>query len=61
MVGEINARKTEHRRFNVILNRILCDITSATPSQFDPILTRLVGEFPKVECLLRAGRQPACR
>ena len=40
MVGQINARKTEYRRFNMILNRILCDITSArlpssTPSSSD--------------------------
>ena len=29
MVGQINARKMEYRRFNMILNRILCDLTSA--------------------------------
>jgi EAL domain-containing protein (putative c-di-GMP-specific phosphodiesterase class I) len=51
MVGQINARKTEYRRFNMILNRILCDITSASPPEFDAILERVVGEYPKIDCL----------
>ena len=29
MVGEINERKRQHRRFNVIQNRMLCDLTNA--------------------------------
>jgi EAL domain-containing protein (putative c-di-GMP-specific phosphodiesterase class I) len=51
MVGQINARKAEYRRFNMILNRILCDLTSAAPGEFDPILGRLVDEYPKIDCL----------
>jgi hypothetical protein len=51
MVGQINERKTEYRRFNMILNRILCDLTSASPPEFDALLARLVGEYPKIDCL----------
>ncbi len=51
MVGQINARKLEYRRFNLILNRILCDLTGATRQDFDVILGRLVGEYPKLDCL----------
>jgi hypothetical protein len=35
----------------MILNRILCDLTSASPPEFDVILARLVGEYPKIDCL----------
>jgi EAL domain-containing protein (putative c-di-GMP-specific phosphodiesterase class I) len=51
MVGEINERKRQHRRFNVIQNGILCDLTNAQASEFDEILHHLIDDFPKVECV----------
>ena len=51
MVAAINDRKRQHRRFNVILNRILCDLTNTQAAEFDEILAQLIADFPKVECL----------
>jgi EAL domain-containing protein (putative c-di-GMP-specific phosphodiesterase class I) len=51
MVGEINERKRQHRRFNVIQNGILCDLTTAQAAEFDEILLHLIDDFPKVECV----------
>jgi EAL domain-containing protein (putative c-di-GMP-specific phosphodiesterase class I) len=51
MVGAINGRKLQHRRFNVILNRILCDLTNTEAAAFDEILGRIIPEHPTVECL----------
>ena len=51
MVGTINERKRQHRRFNVIQNGILCDLTNAQASEFDEILAHLIDDFPKVECV----------
>jgi len=51
MVGEINERKRQHRRFNVIQNGILCDLTNAKATDFDDILRNLIEDFPKVECV----------
>jgi EAL domain-containing protein (putative c-di-GMP-specific phosphodiesterase class I) len=53
MVGQINARKVEYRRFNEILNHILGDLVGATADAFDHVLGRQVGEGedPKIDCL----------
>jgi hypothetical protein len=51
MVGQINARKLEYRRFNLILNRILGELAGATVGEFDGILSRQLGEDPKIDCL----------
>src|SRR4051812_28826893 len=51
MVNEINERKRQHRRFNVIQNGILCDLTNAQASEFDEILLHLIDDFPKVDCV----------
>ena len=51
MVGEINERKRQQRRFNVIQNRLLCDLTNAQVSEFDGIIAQLIGDLPKVECV----------
>jgi EAL domain-containing protein (putative c-di-GMP-specific phosphodiesterase class I) len=51
MVGAINGRKLQHRRFNVILNRILCDLGNTAAATFDDILARIIPEYPTVECI----------
>src|SRR4029077_2096030 len=44
MVGAINEKKRQHRRFNVIQNGILCDLTNAHASEFDEILQHLIDD-----------------
>jgi hypothetical protein len=51
MVGAINGRKVQHRRFNVILNRILCDLTMTPAAEFGTVLGRIIKEDPTIECL----------
>jgi EAL domain-containing protein (putative c-di-GMP-specific phosphodiesterase class I) len=51
MVGQINARKLEYRRFNLILNRIVGQLAGATVDEFDDILSRQLGDEPKIDCL----------
>jgi EAL domain-containing protein (putative c-di-GMP-specific phosphodiesterase class I) len=50
MVGEINRRKSEHRRLNVILNRLLCELTSADAAAFGSILAGASADYDKIEC-----------
>jgi EAL domain-containing protein (putative c-di-GMP-specific phosphodiesterase class I) len=51
MVGEINERKRAYRGFNDILARVLGELARADAGQFDAILSRIVDEDVKVECL----------
>ena len=51
MVGKINQRKLQHRRFNVILNQLLCELTTADASQFDELLSQTIRHYPTVECI----------
>jgi EAL domain-containing protein (putative c-di-GMP-specific phosphodiesterase class I) len=49
-VGLINDRRLRYRRFTGIFGRILSDLAAADVEQFGEILSRVVGEDPKVEC-----------
>lgn len=51
MVKEISERKGQHRRNSVILDRIVVDLAIAETHQFDRILTRVIADYPKAECL----------
>jgi EAL domain-containing protein (putative c-di-GMP-specific phosphodiesterase class I) len=51
MVGEINERKRAYRGFNEILARILGELADADAEHFDAILSRVVDDDSKVECL----------
>jgi len=51
MVTKINQRKLEHRRFNVILNQMLCELTNADASEFDELLAQAITRYPNVECI----------
>jgi len=60
MVEKINDRRLRHRRFNVVVNQMLCDLTGADVNEFDAILTAMIGRYPTVECayvLDRLGMQ----
>jgi EAL domain-containing protein (putative c-di-GMP-specific phosphodiesterase class I) len=50
MIDQINERKLRHRRVTAVLNRILADLVAADAAAFDAILSRVVGEDPKIEC-----------
>lgn len=51
MVSKINQRKLQHRRFKVILNQLLCELTNADAEQFDALLSTTVTNYPNVECV----------
>lgn len=51
MVGKINDRKLQHRRFNIIINEVLCHLAGAEVDRFEEILGRTVCEYPNVECM----------
>ena len=51
MVGKINERKLEHRRFTVVVNEILCDLTGGDVSRFDQVLGQTIARYPGVECI----------
>ena len=50
MVDKINDRRLQHRRFGVVMNQILCDLTRARSDQFDQILATTICSHPTVEC-----------
>ena len=50
MVGEINDRKVQHRRFLSVANRIVADLRTTEATQFDGLLGRLIDDNPMVEC-----------
>ncbi len=51
MVGTINGRKLQHRRFNVILNRILCRPHEHRGLDVRRDPRRIIPEHPTVECM----------
>ncbi|MEQ1573397.1 MAG: EAL domain-containing protein [Vicinamibacterales bacterium] len=51
MAGKINERKLQNRRFNVVVNEILCDLVGASVEQFDTILREAITRYSGVECL----------
>jgi EAL domain-containing protein (putative c-di-GMP-specific phosphodiesterase class I) len=51
MIDRINQRKLQHRRFNIILNEILCELTRCNFEEFDMVLGHIIGGYPKVECI----------
>ncbi len=51
MIDRINQRKLQHRRFNIILNEILCELSNSSANQFDEILERTIVRYDNVECV----------
>jgi EAL domain-containing protein (putative c-di-GMP-specific phosphodiesterase class I) len=51
MIDRINQRKLQHRRFNIVLNEILCELTRCNFEEFDVVLGYIIGGYPKVECI----------
>jgi hypothetical protein len=51
MIEKINDRKLQHRRFNIVLDEILCHLASADVDRFDEILGKAIQSHPTVECV----------
>lgn len=51
MIQRINDRKLQHRRFNIIINEILCELSGSSADDFDTILSRLIEGYKNVECV----------
>ncbi|HVT87964.1 MAG TPA: EAL domain-containing protein [Tepidisphaeraceae bacterium] len=51
MIDRINDRKLQHRRFNIILNEILCELTKCPVEQFDQVLDATIKQYQNVECV----------
>lgn len=51
MVSKINQRKLQHRRYNIIINTILCELSKVTVEQFGTELLKSIVPYPAVECV----------
>jgi EAL domain-containing protein (putative c-di-GMP-specific phosphodiesterase class I) len=51
MIDRINARKLQHRRFNIILNEILCQLSNTSVEEFDDVLHSTIPQYDNVECV----------
>jgi len=51
MISRINQRKLQHRRFNIIINQILCELTRVTATEFDDVLQTTLPQYENVECV----------
>jgi len=51
MIDRINQRKLQHRRFNIILNEILCELTRSNFEEFDLVLGYIITSYSNVECI----------
>jgi hypothetical protein len=51
MIRRINQRKLQHRRFNIILNEILCRLSNCGAEQFDAVLAEVLPTYENVECV----------
>jgi EAL domain-containing protein (putative c-di-GMP-specific phosphodiesterase class I) len=51
MIDRINQRKLQHRRYNIILNEILCELTRCNFEDFDLVLGHIIGGYTNVECI----------
>src|SRR5262249_20976310 len=51
MIEKINNRKLHHRRFNVVLNEVLCHLANAEVDSFCDILQNAIRQHPSVECI----------
>ena len=51
MVDKINERKVQHKRLNVIMDQILCQLAQAHVDQFEGSLRTIIQQQSNVECL----------
>jgi EAL domain-containing protein (putative c-di-GMP-specific phosphodiesterase class I) len=51
MIERINQRKLQHRKFNIILNEILCELSKCSAEDFDDVLRTTISQYDNVECI----------
>jgi EAL domain-containing protein (putative c-di-GMP-specific phosphodiesterase class I) len=51
MIDRINQRKLQHRRFNIIINEILVELSRTSVEDFDDVLNTIVPQYENVECV----------
>lgn len=51
MIDRINQKKLQHRRFNIILNEMLCELSKCDHGDFDDVLRTTVSQYDNVECV----------
>jgi EAL domain-containing protein (putative c-di-GMP-specific phosphodiesterase class I) len=51
MIERINQRKLQHRRFNIILNEILVELSRYSVEEFDDVLNTVIPQYDNVECV----------
>src|SRR5262249_55981714 len=51
MVRKINQRKVQHRKYNILMNEMLCHLADADVARFEEILQAAIGGYPTVECV----------
>jgi EAL domain-containing protein (putative c-di-GMP-specific phosphodiesterase class I) len=51
MIERINQKKLQHRRFNIILNEMLCELSKCNHDDFDDVLRTTVSQYDNVECV----------
>lgn len=51
MIRRINDRKLQHRKYNILLNQVLCELARAHVRQFDQVLARDIQGYQGVECI----------
>ena len=51
MINRINEKKFQHRRFNIVLNEILCELSRCEAAEFDDVLRTTISQYENVECV----------
>lgn len=51
MIQRINDRKLQHRKFNIILNKILMDLGRSSVEEFDKVIEAAIQNHDEVECV----------
>jgi EAL domain-containing protein (putative c-di-GMP-specific phosphodiesterase class I) len=51
MIDRINQRKLQHRKFNIVLNEILCELSKCQAADFDDVLRTTISQYDNVECV----------
>jgi EAL domain-containing protein (putative c-di-GMP-specific phosphodiesterase class I) len=51
MIDRINQKKLQHRKFNIILNEMLCELSKCDAVDFDDVLRTTISQYDNVECV----------
>jgi len=51
MVRKTSQRRLQHRRYDLLIDSLLCDLTRSPSADFTPVLEQALRRFPSIECL----------